>query len=164
MSDQNPPPLPGEPLTMDDMNTLGARLVLAMMRSVDPDVIKPLDWWGRARTALETAAQSSDHYSGMISAMGKKLQIDVLREESGAEVLLIGHEVAAQFDDFRRHLDTEALFVVAIAQAQRKAEKAAYGVAAKSPASLPDGSMCPGCDGCGIPHASNCNHTKDVTP
>lgn len=121
----DPPPTPAAPLSIDDMNTLGARLVLAMLRSVDTDLISPLDWWGRARTALETAAQSSDHYSGMISAMGKKLQIAVLREESGAELLLIGHDVAGQFDDFRRHLDTESLFVVVVAQNQRKAERAA---------------------------------------
>lgn len=122
------PPPPAAPLTIDDMNTIGARLVLAMLQSASTDVISPMDWWPRARTALETAAQSSDHYSGMISIMGKKLQIEVLRDQSVAEILLIDHEVRGQFDEFRRHLDAEALFVIAMAQAQRKAERAAYNL------------------------------------
>jgi len=107
----------------ETMLRAGVTLVRAMMRSASSDKIRPLEWWPRAQTALETAARCSSTFSALVSTMGRKLQIDTLRAESAADVAFLAEEVAASFDAWTRFLAEESLYVVALAQVERRAER-----------------------------------------
>jgi hypothetical protein len=104
-------------------------IVRAMMRSVDRSKIRPLDWWPRAKSALETAAASSDSYSSLISTMGRKLQIDCTAPWTGELIGALAHEVGADFEPFRAYVEREALYIVAICQAESKLRKADWEAA-----------------------------------
>lgn len=108
--------------TIDQLNQWGVRLVLAMMRSASAKKIKPIDRWTRGRSALETAAQSSDHFSAMVSIMGRKLQLETLYRETVEEVAALTAEID-DFGEFARHCSDEGLYVTAMAQAQRRDER-----------------------------------------
>ena len=64
---------PHSPPTIDDLNSWGIRFVIAIRWSIDSEKIKPMDWPARIVAALETGAVS-DHFSGMISSVARKLQ------------------------------------------------------------------------------------------
>ena len=111
------------PPTPEHLTEWAIRLTLAVMGSATTERISPIDWWPRAKSALETAAQSSDHFSGMASTMGRKLQIDAYQERSAAELVALATEIGPDFDAFARHCTAEALVIVAFASQQRKAER-----------------------------------------
>ena len=113
-------------MTHEEMLRTGVALVRAMMRSASTDTIRPIDWWTRAQSALVRASESSSTFSALVSTMGKALQIDTLRSESAADVAFLADEIApAHLDAWIRFLGEEALYVVALAQVERKAERAA---------------------------------------
>lgn len=101
----------------------GVTLVRAMMRSASSEKIRPIEWWTRAQSALVAASESSSTFSALVSRMGKQLQIDTLRTESAEDLAFLAEEVAADFDAFVRFCAEEALYVVALAQVERKAER-----------------------------------------
>jgi hypothetical protein len=119
----------------------GVALVRAMMRSASSDKIRPIEWWSRARTALETGAQSSDHFSGMVASMGRKLQIDVTTATTAEDLAFLAEDVADDFEAFRRFCAEEALYIVAIAQTENKARKNAAEVARRADAGEPVGDL-----------------------
>lgn len=94
-------------------------LVRTMMSSASSDHIRRIEWWSRAKTALETAAMRADSFGSMVSVMARKLQIDVTTIKTGERVA----ELAERVDDFAafaKFCATDALYVVAIAQAESK--------------------------------------------
>lgn len=112
---------------VDDVD-YGAALVLAMMASASTERIRPVDWWTRAKSALETAAASCQDYPSLVSIMGRKLQIDATTKESSAELARIEAAVRLEFERFRRVCERQALYIVALAQDARavaRAERAA---------------------------------------
>lgn len=102
----------------DDMMDLAADLVATIMSSASTAKIRPQDWWERARSALETAAASADDFSGVVSLMCKKLQIDSLSNMSALAVVDI-RDKAVPFEAFRDVCERKALYVVATVQARR---------------------------------------------
>lgn len=112
-------------MTHDEMLRAGVTLVRAMMRSASTDKIRPIEWWTRAQTALVAAAESSSTFSALVSRMGKALQIERLSTESSGDVVWLADDVAADFDAFVRFCSEEALYIVALAQAERKQEREA---------------------------------------
>jgi ornithine cyclodeaminase/alanine dehydrogenase-like protein (mu-crystallin family) len=64
----------------------------------------------------------------MVSTMGRKLQIDVTATYTGEAVARIGLAVGAEFEGFRRYCEREALYVVAICQAESKERKAEWEI------------------------------------
>lgn len=112
-------------MTNEDMLRTAVALVRAMMASASREKIRPIEWWSRAQSALEAAARSSDHFSAMVSAMGRKLQIDTVYPSTAEDLAFLADEAAADFETFRRFCDEEALYVVAIAQVENKARKEA---------------------------------------
>jgi len=106
----------------------GVRLVLAMMRSASTDKIRPIDWWARAKSALETAAASAEDLPRMVSVMGRKLQIEVTNAETSREISLLDVQIGnlGAFESVRRLCEDQSLYVVAIAQHRRQAERALY--------------------------------------
>lgn len=125
------------PPTTEQLTSWAVRLTLAAMSSASTDNISPINWWTRAKSALETAAQSSDHFSGMVATMGRKLQIDAYQDRSAAEVVALATEIGAHFDAFARHCAAEALVVVAFASQQRKDEREEYLARSNRPRSAP---------------------------
>lgn len=112
-------------MDLDKQLDLGAQLVRAMMGSASSDKIRRIEWWSRARSALETAASAADSYGSLVSVMGRKLQIDVTSPYTASELLAIRNEVA-DFEGWRRFLAAESLYVVAMAQAAAQERRAEY--------------------------------------
>lgn len=114
-------------MTDEKMHLAGKALVQTMMRSASIDKIRPLDWWTRARSALEGAARSSSSFSGLVSAMARKLQIDAAGPETSTDLAFLADEVpAADFPAFRRFCEREALYIVAMARASSEERKAEW--------------------------------------
>src|SRR5690606_17849209 len=90
-----------------------ATLVRAMMASASSEKIRRIEWWQRAKSALETAAMSADSFSSMVSAMARKLQIDVTTTTTGLDVANLALAVEPDFESFRRFCEREAIYVVA---------------------------------------------------
>jgi hypothetical protein len=103
-------------------------LVRAMMSSASTEKIRRIEWWSRAKSALETAAQSADSFGSLVSVMGRKLQIDVTTTHTAQEVAALASRVS-DFEAFRHYVEHEALYVVAIAQAESAERKAVRGAA-----------------------------------
>lgn len=111
-------------MTPDEHLRTAVDLVRTMMDSASSEQIRRIEWWSRAKTALETAAQSSDSFASMVSVMGRKLQIDVTTVATGQEVASLARVVGGDFEAFRRYCEREALFVVAIAQSESQERRA----------------------------------------
>jgi len=109
----------------DRWTNIGVELVLTLMASASTDKIRPIDWWTRARTALETACESADSFPGLMSRAADKLQIEVFREKSANWISSVRPllQDAADFVPFRDFCSRNAVYIVAIAQAQRAATK-----------------------------------------
>ena len=112
---------------MEEQMQQAVRLVVAMMGSASTEKIRPVDWWVRARTALETGAASADSFSEMISVMGMKLQIEAANNRTAQVLSDLSSELdsADAFDVFRRLCERQALYVVAMAQAEREKTRGA---------------------------------------
>jgi len=98
-----------------ELRDLAARFVLASLRSASTDKIRPIDWWPRARTALETAA-GTQSFSMMVTKMAKKLQVETLIMSSNKEIFSIGEALGTQFAEFRKLCMRESIYIVAMAQ------------------------------------------------
>ena len=107
------------------INEMGIALVLTMMASAPHDKIKALDWWPRAKSALETAADAASCWPQMISKMAAKLQIDATSIATAKQISLIGEQVGtgAMFERFRSICRRDAVFIVAMSQARRDEQK-----------------------------------------
>ena len=123
---------PHSPPTIDDLNSWGIRFVIAIRWSIDSEKIKPMDWPARIVAALETGAVS-DHFSGMISSVARKLQAAPLQARTASELRVLEAEIveADAYDDFRRHVEREASYLEAWAREQRKTERDAAEVLRK---------------------------------
>lgn len=113
-------------MTDDQKLQAATELVRAMMRSVPPKTIRAIDWWERARNALEIAAMSSSSFSSLISEMGRKLQIVATRKVSGVIVADIDTLIGPHFEAFRSYCEREALYIIAMCQAASEASKAEW--------------------------------------
>lgn len=107
----------------DEVLKLGTEFVLSVLSSVDTDRISPRDWWERAKTALETSAGCAESYSQMVSRAGAKLQVAALSATSGAELTRIERAIGLEFERFRALCERDALYVVALARAERDRRK-----------------------------------------
>ncbi len=103
------------------------RLVLAMMRSASTDRIDPRRWWERAKTALETGAAVASDFSEMISVMARKLERQVANNSTAGILDVLAREIGDDFESFRRLCEEQALYAVAMAQAQRVEEREQEG-------------------------------------
>lgn len=113
----------------EGMERAATSLVLAMMRSASTERISPMNWWPRAKSALETGAAMATTYRTMISSMGRKLQIDATALSTSREISLLGAALAEAgdetFERWRAMCERDALFLVAMAQAERDLQREA---------------------------------------
>lgn len=109
--------------------------MIAIRASIDGEKIRPMDWPSRIVAALETGAVS-DHFSGMVSSVARKLQAIPLQARTASELRVVEAEIeaAAGYDDFRRHVEREASYLEAWAREQRKTERDAAEVLRKADA------------------------------
>jgi hypothetical protein len=116
-----------QPFSDSELSDLAVELVLAMMRSASTEQISPLDWWPRARSALETASSVARTWPQMISRMGKKLEIGSLKSVTARDVARIGADLSdpADWRRFRYLCRRDALYLVAMAQVRRDEQRAA---------------------------------------
>lgn len=112
-------------LTPEQHLRIAVDLIRTMMASASSEQIRRIEWWSRAKSALETAAESASSFSSMVSAMGRKLQIDVTTVNTGAEVARLAVVIGDDFEGFRRYCARESLFAAAIAQAEAQERRAA---------------------------------------
>lgn len=109
---------------------LAILLVKAMMRSASPQVIPPIQWWSRAKTALATAADQCrvrGRYSVLISKMAEALQIESLKARSAMAVAEIESELPAdEIYDFADVCERDAVYIAAKAAIERKEEREAW--------------------------------------
>lgn len=113
-------------LTDEEKLRIAIDLLRAMLSSTSPERVRRIDWWTRARSALETAASVADSYGSLVSKMGERLQIDALTPNTSAQVADLAPRVEADFEAFRAFLEREALYVVAIARAESKRRRAEW--------------------------------------
>ena len=112
-------------LSDDGLEDFAIRFVLAMLRSADPEIIGPRNWWERARTALETSAACAESWSQMVSRCGVKLQVRQTTAGTSSEIKALGEALddPAVFERFRYLSQRDALYIVAMARARRDEEK-----------------------------------------
>jgi hypothetical protein len=101
------------------LTRLAVELVLTVMRSASTDDIRPIDWWPRARAALEVGAAEADSFPHLVSRMGSKLSIEAYREASSRLLKGIGQSIGEGWPRFRELARRDALYIVAMAQAER---------------------------------------------
>lgn len=117
-----PAPTPPETILAD----LAVEFVNAILDSVDTAVIKPMDFWERAKTALETGAAISTTWATCVSKTGRKLQISTLTKSSGETVTRIGIALGdpAAFAAFRRLIARDGIYLIAMARVARDTRRA----------------------------------------
>lgn len=105
---------------------LATRLVLAVMRSASTDKIRPIDWWTRARTALEAAAATAETYPHLVSEMARHLQIEAFTARSSRSISEVESPFLLDpnlFPSFARVVERDAPYIVAMAQMKRAEER-----------------------------------------
>jgi len=114
-------------VTDEALSEIGVDLVLSMMASVSSDKIGAMDWWPRAKSALETAADAASNWPHMVSKMASKLQIDATMVSTATNIAAIGKDLSEQnlFERFRKVCRRDAVFIVAMSQAKRDEQKKA---------------------------------------
>lgn len=104
----------------------GVKFLDAVLSSMSTDQISPKDWWTRAASGLEAAAASADDFAQMTSKAAKKLQIDAYNESSSVNISELNSEFENDFEAFqafRSVCQRDAIYITAIARAERTAKK-----------------------------------------
>lgn len=108
----------------DALRRCATDLVLAMMASATTEKIRPVDWWPRAKAALETGCARAQDWSQLVSTMAGKLQIETLRADS-IKALALCQPHHDSFAALARLGRREAVYIVAQAQLAREMQRAA---------------------------------------
>lgn len=116
-------------MTDTELMTRAVALVLAMMRSASTDRVDPRKWWERAKTALETGAAVAGSFPELVSVMARKLEIEATTNATADTVASLSVAVGGEddFEAFRALCERDAVYVVAMAQAQREEERQEQG-------------------------------------
>lgn len=102
---------------------VAVNVALAAMASVSTDIISPKNWWPRCRAALEAAAGAADDWPGFVSRLASKLQVEVFARESTANFEIARETVGKDLAEFLAFVRGNAVYVVALAQMKRAAER-----------------------------------------
>jgi N-dimethylarginine dimethylaminohydrolase len=105
---------------------LAVTFLCAIMRSASTDKIRPVDWWVRAKAALETAAGTAEAWSHLVSRAAEKVEIEALSAASSRSIFEVGEVVAVDavtFMRFRSLCERDAIFIAAMAQTRREEER-----------------------------------------
>ena len=112
-------------MTDEQLSELATEFVLAMMASASTDKIRPMDWWERARTALELSASASENAREMVTRFARRIHAETLTAATTARLSCLSSiEDAAAFARFRRVVARESTYIVGFAQQQRAEQRA----------------------------------------
>src|SRR3990167_8981601 len=101
------PPMPSA-FSHDVMTEMAVELVLLVMSSASTDNIRAIDWWARARSALEGSTGRRD-FGSMVSRMAGKLQIDVFQTRSAERLAALAEQMrSVDFGALRAHVRRDA--------------------------------------------------------
>ena len=126
------------PVDSSNFQEIAQTLVTAIMKSADPRKIPPTEWWRRAGTALQSAAQwtmtrplDKVRFSTLVSRMCEALQIEAMTLRAAAVVLDLSSrpELAsgsASLLAFAHYCRDERVFIVAMVQAEKAETKARW--------------------------------------
>lgn len=129
-----PQPPAGSPLTDEMLSELATEFVLAMMASASTDHIRPIDWWERARTALELSAAASANRREMVTRFARRIHAHTLTAATTDRLSCLSSiDDPALFARFRRVVQRESTYIVGFAQ-QRRADERAEAEAAREAA------------------------------
>ena len=107
----------------DEQLMIRARdLVLVMMSNASTDDISPMQWWERARSALETGAARGRTWGELVATMAKKLQVQTLRNDTASSVcsMALDGRLLARFC---RIVRDQSVYIVAEAQVERMRQR-----------------------------------------
>lgn len=105
---------------MEDALDLAASVMLVLSREIPAGTIKPLDYWPRLKSALESAAHGAEDYPGFISDACRRLGIEVLSRHGGEGVYQLQPK---DFEAMRDAFVRRATYIVILAQVQRAEER-----------------------------------------
>lgn len=98
----------------------------AVLSSASTDTISPKEWWPRAAAALEASASAADDFGQMAAKAAKKMQIDSYKESSSIVIAQLAGELTGDaWEDFRSLCQRDAIYITALARADRVAARAA---------------------------------------
>lgn len=109
--------------TDDVLTDLAVNLVLGLMRSANPEIIRPVDWWPRAKKALVVSASIAESYPSMISKYLDKIQAPAPTAETSKVIVETQNTLSSLgevWERFRFLCERDALFIVAMAQAEKQ--------------------------------------------
>lgn len=108
----------------DDLTTLTVEWLSALLDSASVDIIGATHWWDRAASALETAAAGADSAAQATTIACRKLQIDVLSEQSSATVADIAARLDTRWGEWVEKIAAESIYLVALCRVQRAERRA----------------------------------------
>lgn len=97
----------------------------SLLDSASSDVIGVANWWDRATSALVTAAAGASTIGEATTIAARKLQIESTSPGSDATLLEASKVIAADFAGWQRIVDTEAVYLIALARVARKTRRKA---------------------------------------
>ena len=111
------------------LTNMAVDLVVALMKSADPEIIRPMDWWSRAKTALVVSASVAETYPAMISKYLSKIQVVATKAET-SEIIATTRDCIASlgmeaWERFRFLCERDALYIVAMSQVQNQQRRLA---------------------------------------
>jgi hypothetical protein len=124
--------------SLDDaaLRSIAEELVLAMMASASTDKIRPMDWWERARTALELSVDAAESPQEMVTRFAKRIQAQTLSASTARRLSCLSSlDDPTVWQAFRRLVARQSTYIVAFAAERRTAEREEYAAekAAKQP-------------------------------
>lgn len=122
--------------TPEELTEVAVQFVLAMMASASTKRISPMDWWERARTALEFSTRTARDHRHMVTLFARKISAETLTASTSDRLAscLCSIETPHAFAAFRRAVARESTYIVAFAQmrrAEQREEEGAIREAAK---------------------------------
>lgn len=124
----------GSDLELEESITdLAVNFVVGMMRSASTEIIRPLDWWPRAKAALVVAASTAETYPAMVSRFLEKVQVSAATEPTCHVIdetrIAIDAFGETGFERFRFLCERDALYIVAMSQVANKRRKESVNAA-----------------------------------
>jgi len=104
----------------NDLTNTAVELVVSLMKSADTEIIKPRDWWKRAKTALIVSSSVAETYNSMISKYLEKIQVAAPRIDTSEKIAEVGEYISSiglsGWERFRFLCERDALYIIAMAQ------------------------------------------------
>ena len=106
-----------------DLTQVSIDLTNALLDSADVKTIGVSNWWGRAQTALETAAAGAENAGHAVTIAARKLQIDTLSKASAETIARVSPIIDEHWQEWAQNVARESVYIVALARVAREERK-----------------------------------------